>query len=746
MNIGIDAREFKRGVYTGLRTMLDDFLCHSAARKEHDLVLFCNQHTDMEHLPAFAKKVLIPERNTFLWDQYELPRAISREKIHVFYTPYVKTPLWRVCPYVNMICDIIPLKRPRRGGIAGLAEKAHFYVYSFLFGHRAVKTVTLSRDARCKVARRFCMGPEKLKVIYPSVSPNRIGEDIRRTLSEYGIEKPYFLYVGNFKPHKNVGNLIEAFSRLPRDILGRYRLVLVGGKEESLQHVKGKISDLGLDERVTPLPNVDTNTVRSIMQNADIFVFPSLEEGFGIPPVEAMASGVPVASSDLAPMTETLQEAAVYFDPLDPDDISKAMAGLARDESLRSRCIEKGLKRAGEFDPERMSRELLNVLEDAGKPKTLCVSSEFPPVKGGIATHVYNLWSRLPVKRVAILTSRPPGVDYDSQEGMDITRKTYPLGTDIVSRTVRALMVIWHVIRQNSIRNIKRNHCAQVLSAGVGALLVKMVKGTSYVVYMYSADILEFSRTFLTRWIMEKVLRQSEHVIANSIFTRSLLVSHRLVPPDAITVSTPAVDTDMFNPAKGDNGVKEKYGIPQGKKVLLTISRLAERKGHENVIRAFSKIRKDFPDTVYVIVGDGPTRPILEELIQREQLEGHVILTGEIPLDKLVFFDNACDIFIMTPRYIKEKGDVEGFGIVFLEANACGKPVIAGKSGGVVEAVADGETGILVDPEDTEQIKRAIITLLEDEEKARALGERGLRRVKEDFNWSTRVKELEKHV
>ena len=746
MKIGIDAREFKKGVYTGLRTILRDLLDNIDPGQGHELVLFCNQHTDAEGLPSSCEKVVIKENNTFLWDQLLLPLALRREKVQVFYSPYVKTPLWRVCPYVNTICDVIPLKVPKNKGFMGFLEKVYFSAYSFICGQRAVKVITLSKDARDKVSKAFGIGPEKLEVVYPAVVVPEGGPGPQDLLSKYGASKPYFLYVGNFKPHKNLKNLVNAYELLPGEVKDRYRLLLVGGSERELGGMKDWISGRGLRDKIIPVPNVDTRAVHAFIREADIFVFPSLAEGFGIPPVEAMASGVPVASSDLAPMTETLGDAAVFFDPNSPEDISKALIRLLDDDSLRNKCIEKGRERASVFNAKVMAEKIMRIIKDAGREKTLCISSEFPPVRGGIATHIYNLWSRLPRDEVAILTSRPGSGDQDKGEGMDVIRKSYPLGSDIVSRTIRAVTVIWHVLRQNSVRNIKKNHCGQVLSAGLAGLLVKKVKGTPYAVYMYSADVLEFSRNFLTNWIMRNVIAGSEHVIANSIFTKSLITGRGLAPEDKITVSTPGVDTGMFSPDKGDGGVKEKYGIPEGKKVLLTVSRLAERKGHENVIKALSEVLKDFSDVVYVIVGDGPTRRGLEVLVKKLHLENNVIFTGGMPFDKLVFFDNACDIFIMVPRYIEEKGDVEGFGIVFLEANACGKPVIAGRSGGVAEAVADGSTGILVDPEDVAGIRDAMLTLLRDEGMAARLGANGLARVREDFNWASRAEELKRHI
>ncbi len=747
MRIGIDAREFKKGVHTGMRTILGDFLRNIRGTGEHEFVFFADRYTDTEALPGFGKKALLPGDNVFLRDQYHFPRALWEQKIDVFFTPYIKTPLLRVCPYVNMICDIIPLEYPKNEGFKAFLEKAYFYIYALVCGRRAVKVLTLSEDARKKVSRVFWIGKEKIKVVYPSVAPApEMPGKGTEVLEKYGLEKPYLLYVGNFKPHKNIDRLVSAFGSLPQEIKDVYKLLLVGGSRQEVDDMRRSVYERGLAGKIIPVANIGNAEVRVLLKDAEMFVFPSLAEGFGIPLIEAMASGVPVASSNLAPMTEVLADAAVYFNPNDPIDISRSILKLLQEKELREKCVKEGLQRSLVFKPEDMSLKIMDVIENAGAQKTLCVSSEFPPVRGGIATHIYNLWSRIDRKRICVFTARPSGARDCVDETLDIIRESYPLGRDIFSRTARVMIVSWHMFRQNCARKIKRNHCAQVLSAGLGGFLVKKIKGTPYVVYTYSADILEFSRNFLTLWIMKKVFSGCEHIIANSVFTKSLVTGHGLASADKVSVSTPAVDTEIFDPARGDGGIREKYGIKGERKMILTVSRLAARKGHENVLAALSDAVKFCQEITYVIVGEGPMRGQLEALVAEKGLEKNVIFAGEMPPEELVFFYNACDIFIMTPRHIKEEGDVEGFGIVFLEANACGKPVIAGKSGGVIEAVVDGETGFLVEPKDINGIRDAMLKLLNDEDLCRRLGERGRERVLREFDWASRCKKLTGYI
>ena len=751
MRIGVDVRECKKGKFTGLRSVLSNFLSNAKVLEGHEFVFFCNQHTELDSLPEYGERVVIEERNTLWWDQVKLPTALLKKNIEVFFSPYIKTPLWRACPYVSTAADIIPLTVSKYKGYMSILEKIYFFIFTYLCSHRAASVVTISNDAKEKILRVFRVDPWKLKVIYPSINAGdfqiETEKENKDIIKQYDIDKPYFLYVGNFKPHKNLNNLIDAFILLPKEVRDNYRLIVAGGLEGDLSAIRSVIKERKLEGKIVSIPGgINRKDVITLLNKASAFIFPSLAEGFGMPPIEAMAAGIPVISSNVAPMTEVLGDAALFFDPYSPDDMSKKILELLKNDNLRKKLISKGKERASSFSPEKMTKEIMSVLEDAGRKKTLLVSNEFPPVKGGISTHMYNLWCRFPREEIVILTAKVGREDIKFDGGLSVVRKVYPLGRDVLSRMIRTAMVIRYAWQQNCVRNVKRNHCAQLISSGLAGLIVKMIKGTPYVVYVYSADVLEFSKNFLTNWVMKKVFSECEHVIANSIFTKSIIKAHNLVSEEKIIVSTPAVDTDVFNPEKGPGRIREKYGIPSDCKVLLTVSRLSLRKGHKTVIEAFSDVLRKYPNVVYLIAGEGPEKTHLRDLVRTNGIEDNVIFAGEVPADELIHFYNTCDIFIMVPRYIEERGDVEGFGIVFLEANACGKPVIAGRSGGISEAVVDGRTGILVDPESVDQIKNAVLKILEDEEYAKRLGENGLRRVREGFSWESRAEELKEYI
>jgi phosphatidylinositol alpha-1,6-mannosyltransferase len=161
------------------------------------------------------------------------------------------------------------------------------------------------------------------------------------------------------------------------------------------------------------------------------------------------------------------------------------------------------------------------------------------------------------------------------------------------------------------------------------------------------------------------------------------------------------------------------------------------------VIRALPRLRESIPEVNYLIVGDGPYRPQLESLAEAMGVQDHVIFAGQVPTEELPDVYALSDVFVMPSRERLEVDDVEGFGIVFLEASACAKPVIGGRSGGIPEAIVDGVTGLLVDAHDPEDIGNALARLLTDRDLAIRLGQQGRLRVVHDFDWARVADQVE---
>lgn len=222
---------------------------------------------------------------------------------------------------------------------------------------------------------------------------------------------------------------------------------------------------------------------------------------------------------------------------------------------------------------------------------------------------------------------------------------------------------------------------------------------------------------------VQQALRNVDAVVAVSSFTRDYL-SNMGVDANRLHLITNGVDIGRFTPGPPDPAIAARHGL-EGRRVLMTIARLEERKGHDQMIRAMPQILRSASDAIYVIAGDGPYRSRLEQLVRDLSLTRHVVFAGSVPEAELVHYYRACDLFVMPNRTLAN-GDTEGFGLVFLEAAACGKPVVGGYAGGVPDAVADGVTGFLVNGESVDEIAEHVITVLRDKALSRRLADNGL--------------------
>jgi len=361
--------------------------------------------------------------------------------------------------------------------------------------------------------------------------------------------------------------------------------------------------------------------------------------------------------------------------------------------------------------------------------KALLITIDFPPRVGGVANYLSNICSNVPSDKIVVLVSKEKKSDeFDKKQSYKIYRhkllfKYLPL------KWLRAFWPVLKIVRKEKIEII---HTSHVLPIGYVAYLFKKAFKIPYIVYTHGLDILHPQSNDRKKHWLKKILQNAEQVIANSSFTANE-VNKLGIQQEKIKIINPCLDLSEYQePTEEDiKKLKSKYNL-ENKKVLLTIGRLVERKGIDMVIKSLPEVLKQIPNLVYVIAGNGSDKKRLEGLIKECNLENKVIFVGKIELEKLNLYYSLADIFIMASRQLAN-GDVEGFGIVYLEANLYGKPVIAGRSGGVPDAVEDGVNGLLVNPESVEEISKAIIKLFQDQELYNSLAEQGRTRVNGKF-------------
>jgi phosphatidylinositol alpha-1,6-mannosyltransferase len=230
-------------------------------------------------------------------------------------------------------------------------------------------------------------------------------------------------------------------------------------------------------------------------------------------------------------------------------------------------------------------------------------------------------------------------------------------------------------------------------------------------------------------------LQTADRVVAVSRYTASIL-ERAGIDPSRIEIVYPGYDAARFRPLKSRPEFRQQLlGERHKDQVILTVGNLVARKGHDLIIRALPKLLRSVPNVTYLIVGDGPYRNHLENLATELGVRNRVIFAGRVEDKDLAELYAVCDLFVMPSREQLDEKDVEGFGIVFLEAAACAKPVIGGRSGGVPEAIVDGVTGLLVDPLDSDDLSNAMTRLLTDRELANRFGQQGQLRAVNDFSW-----------
>ena len=368
--------------------------------------------------------------------------------------------------------------------------------------------------------------------------------------------------------------------------------------------------------------------------------------------------------------------------------------------------------------------------------RSLLITNDFPPIVSGISTYFYQLWRYLPPERVLVLAPWVEGCEeFDRRQSFTIVRKKMPIGESRKEKVIKTSFNIFWALYLALRFRVAKLHCGQIISAGLAGLTCKKLLGIPYAVYVYGSETVRFSRSKLLSRLIGRITGEAEEVVPNSKFTLEEYLRFG-VPRGKMVKITPGVDPEAFAPRGRPLEMVRRYGLDGP--TLLTVGRLDERKGHDVVIRALPKVAERFPKVKYLVVGKGREEERLKALAHEVGVEDKVIFAGFVPDEELPAHYNLCDVFVLPNRETERsdylRGDYEGFGIVFLEAGACAKPVVAGRSGGVEEVVVDGVTGLLVDPRSPEEVADATIKLLEDRDLRERLGREG-RRLAGQFDW-----------
>ena len=378
MRIGIDARKLRDyGIGTYVRNLLRQLTRLDGA---DDYVVFCRDG-DFETVSALGPhiKPVREEAGSYsLREQFAIPIDVRREGIELFHAPHYVLPPLTLCRSVVTIHDCIHLRFPQY--LPNRLGYAYARAQMWSATHRAARVMTVSEASKRDILRYFRVAESRIDVIYNAIddrfwqAPDP--EEIDRVRQRYQLDAPFVLYAGNIKPHKNLERLIEAFHLLRQDATFKdVRLLIIGDEISKYASLRRAVHRHKLHKHVRFFGFVPDRTLAALYRLADVFVFPSLYEGFGLPPLEAMASGTPVITSNVSSLPEVVGDAAVMIDPYEPAAIADAMQRVLSDEALRADLRRRGLARAREFSWERSIGRVREIYREVAKSEGLGAGS-----------------------------------------------------------------------------------------------------------------------------------------------------------------------------------------------------------------------------------------------------------------------------------------------------------------------------------------------------------------------------------
>jgi len=367
MRIGIDARMYGKGF--GLARYIEQLILHlEESDTKNEYIIFLrkeNYDTFQPNNPKF-KKVLADIPWYGFAEQIKLPALIKKEKIDVMHFPHFNVPLFYFASYVVTIHDLIMFHNFKHG--ATTRNPLVYWVKHMVLGillkiitRRAKHVLVTSEFTKKDVHETLNVPLEKITVTYqaPFVSQNAATHGTQEVLQKYSITKPYIMYVGAAYPHKNLEGLLKAWELFEKKYGEKYQLVLVG--KENFFYTKLKNTVLPHYKNVIYTGFVGDDDLAPLYKGSTLYVFPSLYEGFGLPPLEAMAQGIPVVSSNKSCLPEVLQDAALYFEPEKPEEMADTIYKGISDEAVRAELKEKAQRLLPRYSWEDLAHQTSHI-------------------------------------------------------------------------------------------------------------------------------------------------------------------------------------------------------------------------------------------------------------------------------------------------------------------------------------------------------------------------------------------------
>lgn len=664
--------------------------------------------------------------------------------------------------FIGPLARVLAMKSLVKASLAnddlgGLTRSLVGRAHRFMLG-RVDACVAISRDLVCEF-RDAGVGTQRIHHIPNGVDTAHflpVDRDetaaLRRSLA-LPEGRPVVLFVGVLDQRKNIEWLARQW--LANDAFGTGALLLAVGpqsRDDPEGALRGRLADMARSNPERFALHDFVADVRPYYHCADLLLLPSYKEGLPNVVLEAMASGLPCVAARASGSRELIVEGETGC-TYAPDDVDELGQALRRCLGAEGRVMgRRALQLAGArysigAVTDRYEALYAQLLQHEAGPALplLMVTELYLPTKGGTAVMFEDDCRRLGGKAVHIVTAAVPGdADFDLGHPNSIHR--LPLRRNPWLRPESLfiyLRLFWRSMRLALAHRFVAVMAGRALPEGLVAWAVARLRGARAVVYAHGEELTGWGRGRKFQ-AMCFTLRHADHVLANSDFTRDTLISLIGVRPERIVMVYPSVDATRFRPGLPYADLRASIGIGAAQRLVLSVGRLQLRKGFDQVIRALPGLLARAIDVHYAIVGIGEERETLQRLALELGVADRLHLLGHVDPDDLPRWYNACDVFAMPNRDIE--GDTEGFGIVYLEANACARPAIAGCVGGTGSAVEEGVNGLRVDGTEVRAVEDAIALLLVDRGARERMGVSARQRVVAGFTPERRVETIRQVV
>lgn len=368
LKIGIDAR-MCGAEFTGIGRMSTEIFDKLPKEMpEYDFVFFLNKNNfdNLEIKSNNIKKVISDEKIYSLSEQTSFLKKLNQEKCDLVHFLHFNVPLFYFGKFTVVIHDLTLFDFPGKK----MNKLHHRLAFHSIFRstiYKAKKIITVSEYTKSELQKHFKFTNQKINVVYNGISKDFFNlrltnkQAFEKVKNKFNIQKPFFLYTGVWREHKNLAGLIKAFAILKKQGL-EANLVITGKEDYTEKSIKESIKNNGLEKDVVLTGLVSDADLKLLFKGAKVFVFPSFAEGFGIPPLEAMASGTPVCSSNTTSLPEVCENAALFFNPHNTKDIASKMKQIFENEKLRKKLTEEGFKQIKKFSWEKSIKETAKIL------------------------------------------------------------------------------------------------------------------------------------------------------------------------------------------------------------------------------------------------------------------------------------------------------------------------------------------------------------------------------------------------